>query len=298
MFISFADMTAQVPLYANGSSACLYIFCCYISTDGTYVFTAFALTYCLLAFPPCICVLYLVLQRWWQQRSSCSTAVTSPPDIVTYHAVGMTVLGVSGSLALCYGSNVNNSWVVWGGSMCWLFAWYGETLFQILACLEHYLALAHPIMYQKLRGERGIFLRNISSLFVWLFAIARTSASGDQSISVIFDFVGLVLSLITAVLYNFFLLQILIRPTPGKQSREGMDQTKQRALFIIVTITGTLCLRFSSNLILYGSFYITGSYSCVSVFSMIWFNIPSSLILPLLFLHRAGKLACCKQPNG
>lgn len=281
----------QVPLSYNSTPPCPNILCCYFVDDGKTVFTAFTLMYFLLSFPPCLYVLSLALQRWWQQRSSRATTVTSPADVFTFHVAAITLIGVCGCLLLCCGLHGNSLFVVYGGWCSWLFSWYGETFFHTLTCLERYLAVAHPIVYLKLKSERGIFIRNTSFVCVWVFCLARTLMIGTYIVSGVLDILGQIFCLMIAIFCNFFVFCILIRPTPGQRCRDGAERTKLKAFVIILAFVGTLSLRFLSNLALYSYAFLIGTekYSCVAVFVAIWFNIPSSLVAPILFLHRAWK---------
>lgn len=289
--LSSADMTAQVLLSYNGTPECFSILCCYLSKDGTIVFTAFTLTFFLLSFPLCLCVLKLIFQRWWQQRSSSTTAVMSSADVFTLHIAAVTQIGVFGCLVVSCGLHGSNYFVIMGGLWCWLFSWYGETLFHVLTCLERYLAVVHPIMYLKLRSERGIFIRNISIVCVWLLCLVRTFMKTSERINAILEVIGHIISLTIAIYCTVNVFYILFRPTPGKQGRAGIDWTKQRALIIVMAIEGTLFLRFTSMLVLFSRYFLysTEKLNCISIFIAIWFNIPSSVIMPLLFLHRVWK---------
>lgn len=258
--------------------------------DGKKIVSAYALTYFLLSFPPCLHVLFLALQRWWNQRSSSTASVTSPADVFAFHIAAITLIGVFSSLVFCCGLHVNNLSVIYWGLSFWLFSWYGETSFHMLTCLERYLAVVHPIVYLKLKSERGIFIRNISFVCVWLLCLARTFVIAYPRISSFLDVIGQIFCLLVAIFCNFFVFHILIRPSPGKQGRDRADQTKQKAFIIIIAIVGTLFLRFVSNLALY-SYALSNNikFDCVAVFVAVWFNIPSSLVMPLLFMYRAWK---------
>ncbi|KAI9531410.1 hypothetical protein NQZ68_041621 [Dissostichus eleginoides] len=86
-------------------------------------------------------------------------------------------------------------------------------LFHLLTCVERYLAVVHPITYLGLRQGGGVRIRNIS--------------------------IGI------SVLY------VLKRPGPGEVggNRKRVDQSKQRAFYTILSITGVILLRFGGNLI-------------------------------------------------
>lgn len=300
---SSTDMTTQLLLSYNGTSLSSNItsvssnitslssnvvpLSCFFMENGKTVFTAFALTYFLLSVPPCLYVLFLVLHRCWQQRSSSA----SPADVFAVHIAAVTLIGVFGCLVACCGLHGNKVLVASGGLHCWLFCWYGETFFHILTCLERYFAVAHPILYLKLKSERGIFIRNICFVCVWLFCLGRSFMTVFPLMNAVLDIIGQIVSLIIAIVCNFFVFHILIRPTPGKQDRDGANRTKQKAFIIILAIAGTLFLRFVSNLALYSYSFLSSieKYNCDAVFVAIWFNIPSSLVIPLLFLHRAWK---------
>lgn len=282
-------MATQVLRYHNSTSPCVSIICCYVMKDATFFLTAFTVTHFLLSFPLCLCVLFMALQRWWRQGSSCTTAVTSPADVFAYHVAAITLTGIFGCLLVCGGQHVNNFFVVHSGLIFWLFSWYGETFFHTLTCLERYLAVAHPIMYRKLKSERGIFLRNCSFVCVWLLSLAKTFMFKSEIVRAVFDMIGQVVCLIIALFCNFIVFCILIRPSPGKQGRDGADRAKQKAFIITSAFLWTLFLRFLSNLVLYSYVYFAEYYNCVSVFVGIWFNIPSSLVAPILFLYRTWK---------
>lgn len=287
------DMTAQVPLSENGTSLCDSVVCCYISKHGAIVFTVFTVTKCLLSFPPCTSVLYLALQRWWQQHSTSNTAVASPSDVLTYNVVLMTLLGVSGSLAVCLGIYVVDfSAVVMGLHSCSL-AWYGEILFHILICLERYFSVVHPIMYLKLKHGRGIFIRNTSIVCVWLLCILKTVwIESNSIITVVFDHIFVIG---IASFCSLSVLCILVRPIPGRQRRDGNDRAKQRASIIIMSSLWILCLRICWNLILLIFIIAPELLHCVVVYIGMWVTSLSSLVTPLMFLHRAGKLEFCKK---
>ncbi|KAI9531408.1 hypothetical protein NQZ68_041619 [Dissostichus eleginoides] len=83
-------------------------------------------------------------------------------------------------------------------------------------------------------------------------------------------------------------LFVLIRPGPGEGGgkRERVDQSKQRALHTMMAITAALSA--SSPL-------VAKCDIALVIWSVYWFTLPSSLVLPLLFLQRAGKLSGCKH---
>ncbi|KAK2863416.1 hypothetical protein Q5P01_002949 [Channa striata] len=92
----------------------------------------------------------------------------------------------------------------------------------------------------------------------------------------------------------------LKRSGPGEvgKDRERVDQSKQRAFYTIMSIMGVLWLLFVGVLVcVWLGFTATPLMSyrvrCVEMISAIWFNLPNSLLLPLLFLHRVGKFTFC-----
>lgn len=264
---------------------------------GIAIFTVFAMTKCLLSSPLCIYILYVAFQRWWQQRSSSTAAVTSPADVLTYHIVVMILFGIFGSLAIFCGTRVINYSATGFGFCCWSFAWYGEMSFHTLTCLERYFAIVHPINYRKLKRWRGIFIRNISIVCAWLVCIFKTATIQLQNTSVVSITFDHIFVLIVASFCSISVFCILIRPIPGKQKRDGNDRTKQRAFIIIVTSLWILILRICWNFILLVFVLKPELLSCVTIYLGIWVTALSSLVTPLMFLHRAGKLTWCKKAN-
>lgn len=269
---------------------------CFTTTKGSIIFTIFTLANCVFLFPPCLYILYLGFLQLWQQRSSSTAAVTSPSESVTYHTVVMSLFGVLGYLVTFSGIYLLSYITILWGFGVWTFSWYGETFFHLLTCLERYLAVVHPIVYLSLKSERGTFIRNISIWCVWVLCLGRRLLIISEKMSCILDICGLIISMIIITVCTASVLCILIRPGPGKQGRDWkrVDQTKQKALFTIMAVLAVLLLRFTWSLAVFSTYITTDVYLCLYMDLGIWLNLPSSLVLPLLFLHRGGKLACCK----
>lgn len=95
-------------------------------------------------------------------------------------------------------------------------------------------------------------------------------------------------------------LHALIRPGPGDggKDKEKVDQTKMRAFHTIMAIMGALLLRTGGHLLVltvHTSSAIQEDVRCGVLVSGVWFCLPTSLVLPLLFLQRAGKLLRCRN---
>ncbi|KAJ4918612.1 hypothetical protein JOQ06_027846 [Pogonophryne albipinna] len=159
-----------------------------------------------------------------------SSSATSHSDHFTYHSIFMQLNEFLGIALFFTGGFIGLRKMFDLGIALLIVPSVGKALFHLLTCVERYLAVVHPITYLGLRQGGGVRIRNLSI--------------GCVCISVLY---------------------VLKRPGPGEVggNRKRVDQSKQRAFYTIMAITGVILL--------------------------------SSLMLPLLFLHRAGKLQCCKQ---
>ncbi len=177
-------------------------------------------------------------------------------------------------------------------------AFPGQMSFHILTCVERYLAVVHPVTYLGLRQSGGVRIRNISTVCAWLLCFGWSGTLRIVDLPVVPYICFLVLSLIVVSFCSLSVVCVLIRPGPGEVGgdRERVDQSKQRAFHTIMAIVGVLWLWFAGFLVcltLDSSNLLSHDDGCVVLISANWFNLPSGLILPLLFLHRAGKLPCC-----
>lgn len=175
------------------------------------------------------------------------------------------------------------------------FIWYEETCFYVLTCVERYLAVVDPITYLSLRNKTGIRIRNVCFGCVWVLCISRLSCFVMRYIFLIMDFCLLVISLLIMSACCISVLYVLIHPGPGERWRERVDTLKKTAYHNIMTILGVLFMRFSGSLIWSAFFMAEKKSHCSIMACIVWCNIPSSLVLPLMFVHRSGKLLCYKN---
>lgn len=175
----------------------------------------------------------------------------------------------------------------------------GRLLFQCLTCVEHYLAVIHPVTYLSLKTERGIRFRNITIGSIWLLCLAMLFlvASYSPHLPTMPFFTFFAFGLLVISFCSLSVLFALIRPWPREVGgdRKRVDQSKKRAFLTIVTITGVVFLKYVGLLVctaVHASSLLDYHDGCVLLMSAFWFCLPSSLSLPLLFLYRAGKLLC------
>lgn len=281
-------------MQANSSS--LNILNCFMSRENVYVFTGFFISY-ILQLPVFILVLHVGYQRWRKQPSVSRAAISNHTDIFTFNIVVVELIGLLGSCFYCYGNSTNQQSVALVGLYILSIISAGETLFHLMTCVERYLAVVHPITYVGLRQAGGVRIRNISIGCVWLlcFGLICLQIFIVQLFTIIYScllfFLFLVVSFCT-----LSILCALIRSGPKDMvsKRESVDQSKQRAFHTLLAITGALLLRFLCNLVT-AIVHSLSVLSCSLIFSSFWFSLPSSLVLPLLFLNRAGKLPGCKD---
>ena len=293
------DSLLHPNLSSNSSFVYSYWFC-FTSSPGSFIFTAFSFTHILLLLLLSTSILYLGLQRWLEQRSTSTAAMMSHSDSFTYHLVTMELFGVLGHIVFCFGIHRGQFMMSMVGFYLCSLAWCGEAFFHSLTCVEHYLAVIHPITYLSLKGERGVRIRNISIGCVWLLSVGGPSCFVHEKVYLVFDCFCMIFSLAITSFCSLSALRVLIRPGPGEQGgdRERVDQSKRRAYHTIVAILVVLIVRFFGGLLWAVPYVIGRSNDCVMNVSGVWFNLPSSLVLPLLFLYRTGGLACWRNTTN
>lgn len=103
-------------------------------------------------------------------------------------------------------------------------------------------------------------------------------------------FLSLILGLIVVFFCSVSVLLVLI-PQVGKgKFKKKLDQQKQRAFYIIVAMFFALLMRFATTVIWIVLIESGRSNGCVISSCVSFLTLPSSLVLPLLFLHKVGKL--------
>ncbi len=277
-------------------------FTCITSDEYTLINTSFSITRGILLFPLSILVLHMGHQQWRRQHSF---TTTSHSQMFTYHVAAMELIWVLGVILYFWGYSIDSPIMMMTSFGLSSITYCGETLIHVLTCVERYLAVVHPIIYLKLRNERGVRLRNISLGSVWLldFVSFGFTCFYCPSLPRILFFFPLIFSLVIISFCSFSVLRVLIRPGPGDgaRNRERAGQSKERASLTIMTIMGVLWLWFGAlivSVILDHSSLLSLKVSCVVRLSAFWFNLPSSLVLLLLYLHREEKLACCCCNDG
>lgn len=258
---------------------------CLLSKPSRFIFIPFTITSILFLVPLCAFVFYHGLLHWHQRTSNFSAARMSHFDYFTYNLVSMEVVVVVGWAFSCYGAFTGQRDAVSVGNVLYYLSWYGEILFHNLTCIERYMAVVHPITYLGLKQERGLRIRNIIVGCVWLLCLLGMTLSIIGNF-VVMDLLLMFLSLPVAFFCNISVLVFLIRPGPGEQigAWERVDQGKKKAFHTITILLVVLMLRFSGDVI-YEVFYLSGGMlNCIFVSCSFWLCLPSSLVLPLLFL--------------
>lgn len=178
---------------------------CFSSQVGAPIATALAMASILSLLPLSILILYLGLQRWWKQPSG---MMLSHFDLFTYHVAVIELMGVIGFALLCCGVHTGLPQMMMVGIYLFIFNFNGQMIFHLLTCVEHYLAVVHPIIYLSLRKANVIRKRNIVIGCVWLLSVAMTSLTFLEQKDPVIIFYFCVLS-ITLTVVSFLSLSVL-----------------------------------------------------------------------------------------
>lgn len=292
---SLSDLTPPFSP-SNSSTSPFYMTCQHVVPKNVIFSTYTAINTCL--FPLYSFVLLMGFQRWRHHRSAGTTM--SHSDFFTFNMMVPEIICVVGSIVLILGSNSNNQPILLLGLYLYCIIFPGQTLFHLLTCVDRYLAVIHPIAYMNRRETHGV--RNMSTVCVWLLCVLWLGLMKWYLPN--FPTIPFFAFLSVCILIIFFcclsVLRALTRPGPGQvdDPRGQVDESKRRAFYMILAITVTLQLRVVGLLVSFGlknSIAIDLERFCLLLGSGIFLIVPSSLVLPLLFLHRDRKLLCCRK---
>ncbi|KAM8899871.1 uncharacterized protein AB9W97_010092 isoform 3-T3 [Spinachia spinachia] len=289
-----ANSSSSFPS-SNSSSISLYHFLqkCYSGPAGTTNTIAITVCSLLLVLPLCVYVVYLGLKQRHQRRSG---TAASHSDVFTYNMVAVELMNIAGYL-LCCGGVLTGVPVMVPMGICLLSVYYfGQQLFHTLTCVERYVAVVHPVAYLRLRSQKGATARDVSIGCVWLLCFANISCLyvAENGTILSYSVWALVFLFIIISFCSPSVLCVLIGPGPGAGGggRQRVDRSKMRSFYTIAVIMAVLLVRVGAAAAISATYYQVRlrSSRCTLWLFTSWSSLPCSLVLPLLFLHRAGKL--------
>lgn len=299
------NSTLSPPLPSSTNSSADTIECfTQASTLSLGLFAFFLLTNLLLSVF-FVHVLYLCYQQRRRPAATCASAA-SCSNVFMYHYVTMQLLTFVGFTCHFSGGYVSVPAMRVQGGNVWAACALGQAMLNGLTCLEHYLAVVHPLVYVGLRRAGEIRVRNVGSGCVWLLSLGWLLVNDFLSSSMLY--VVLYCCVMAAILVaicacSVSVLCALRRPGPGDVGgpRERADPAKRRSLQTITAILGVMLFKFGGNLTGMLTTALTPEdprYGCLVVLTAYWIDLPSALVLPLLFLHRVGRLQRWRRRDG
>lgn len=283
-----SSSSISLPPFPSCATVCYFLFNCLNSTTVALFVTIFTITSILLLLPLLILVLYGGLQQRRRQRSN---RTSRHSDCSTYHMVATELVGILWSVAILCGIFTDNKPMKIAGIWFFAFNLPGQTLFHLLTCLERYLAVIHPITFRRSKEAKVIKIRNVVIFCIWLLFLSEIGfLAAHGMIHIILIAFGTCLNVGIASFCSISVLHALIGPWPRERRVRYSEQADQSKLLLI----------FGGHVLIFIMFFLQQvgtTEQCVVVISGLWFGFPSSLILPLLFVHRAGKLYCCRNGN-
>ncbi|MED6260057.1 hypothetical protein ATANTOWER_032129 [Ataeniobius toweri] len=276
------------PVCSFNTSLYPVVFSCFSDTKNIIHLHLCTITYFLLILPLYLFILWMGFQRWRYHSGQ-----TSHTDVFTYYMAFLEILIVFGLFSFCSAIYTCSTTIMVFGYCCICIGSPAQTFFHCLTCMERYLAVVHPIIYMKLKRSHGVRIRNICIVLAWLLSLWSGGFVAMFfpifPISVYFSIFAIIIIIVCFCSLAVFCVLMC--------SGTRRDQTKWRAFHTIMAITGTLVLRFSGQIVsilILHSLSATQLYFCETFVCSVWLCLPSSLVLPLLFLHRNGKLTCHK----
>lgn len=280
MSANFSNVTGD--FYSNA---------CVVAHTGFFISTTLLL--------PLFALVIYMGHRQWREKSSVGRATTSHSDLFTYNILPMELFSILANGCNVYLMLNRQTTTLSKVSRALTFlSVSGQNAIHLATCVEHYVAVLHPVTYLQSKKPRNIRIRNISFLCFWVWLIGGSLSLEtvdlrlDSSLIITLILFGLQISVIAFC--SISILCSLTGPGPGDAHRGRMtvDLRKKRAFYTVTTIMGALLIRFF-GIILQVVCILWMNNNCLFQILFMWFGLPSSLVQPLLFLHRAGKLPFC-----
>lgn len=239
--------------------------------------------------PLCFFILHRGIKHWWRQKKTTS-ASASHANLIVYNSIFMQLYEILGLLMFLCGSRTGSRVLMSAGFYSWGLTLSGKAFFHILTCAERYLAVVHPLIYLSLKQPRRVNIAYVSIGCVWLLSFSSLLVTLDikyqTTANLVFASMGFHLVIVSYC--SIAVLYVLKRPAPGVGKR--VDQSKQRAFCTITALMGVLLLRLGGNMLVHVT-YASHVFCdvCVLLIFSLCLDVPSTLVLPLLFLYRVRK---------
>lgn len=275
---------------------------CFTHRTGNHIVGAFSVFNVLFIIPLFLIVLQLGLHQWRKWRSPISAPRMSQSDLFTCNMAAMGLIEILSSVLYSVGGYAAVVNLATFGFNLFSVTWSVKLQFHTLTCVERYLAVVHPITYLRQRSGAGSRLRNVNLACVWVlfFALALLVNFASVTVNLVIFFLLTNWTFMIVCFCSLSVLGALMRPGPGEPGgvRDHANRAKRRAFLTILLILVAVLLGLVWTVVLIALIVVARlpeRESCL-LFSLIpWFCLPSTVVLPLLYLHRTGNLPRCAR---
>nr|XP_055035549.1 somatostatin receptor type 1-like [Misgurnus anguillicaudatus] len=172
----------------------------------------------------------------------------------------------------------------------------GRPLFQCLICVERYLAVVHPVTFLKYKPLR---YRLMCSAVAWIICLGSCLCCILLVVLFPIEIYTLFFSLQFLVLLSIQMfccvavLRALKQSGPGERGRERDEENhmKRKAFHIILIITVTTFITYMPYIISGLLMILKTGFTYGFWFIGLICYVLAGFVQPVLYLHRAGKLA-------